>query len=262
LNLYSIKVDLSSYKIHLATGSEYSPLDAFFEGNFQNYQADQQKKNFECNHVIGLISLGSNKWLFAGVYRINGSVPRDGRHFYDTELLAGQECVIGRLIIQHGRTSRATYLWGSQDKDELYKVSEYRAKPMTVGEFPGYHATSVPYRILKTIVEQNVSSWRGALTSLKGVYLIADTVNGAKYVGSALGTDGLWQRWSSYVFCGHGGNVELRSLLKEKGDDYVKNFRYSILEIADSHASDQYVLERESYWKEVLLTRSHGYNKN
>ena len=61
---------------------------------------------------------------------------------------------------------------------------------------------------------------------------------------------------------GHGGNVELKAVLAKNGQEHVSKFQYSILEIADSHASDEYVRERESYWKEALLSRSFGYNKN
>ena len=32
----------------------------------------------------------------------------------------------------------------------------------------------------------------------------------------------LLSRWTSYVNNGHGGNAELRKLVKEKGFDYVK----------------------------------------
>ncbi len=262
LRLYGVNVDCSNYKIHLATGSEYPPLEAFFAGTFKEWQENQAQRNFECEHVIGLIGLQSNKWLFAGVYRMLGHEVAGGRCYYQSEELPGQDEIIGRIIVSHSRTSRASYLWGTPETENSYIVSELREKPMSVGDFPGYHATTVSYEVLKTIVSQGVQSWKGALTSLKGIYLIVDTTNGSKYVGSALGADGLWQRWASYVHTGHGGNVELRAVLREKGAEHVEHFQYSILEIADSHASDEYVRERESYWKEALLSRKFGYNKN
>ena len=40
------------------------------------------------------------------------------------------------------------------------------------------------------------------------------------------------------------------------------NFRYSILDIFKSTVDDDTILERESWWKEVLLSRDFGYNKN
>ena len=50
---------------------------------------------------------------------------------------------------------------------------------------------------------------------------------------------------------------------KEKGFDYIKeNFQYTILENYNSKVDDEYVLKRESYWKEVFQSRKFGYNKN
>ena len=54
-------------------------------------------------------------------------------------------------------------------------------------------------------------------------------------------------------------------LVAEKGFDYVKdNFRYSILDIYKSTVDDETIIGRESWWKEVLLTRNpdFGYNAN
>jgi hypothetical protein len=54
----------------------------------------------------------------------------------------------------------------------------------------------------------------------------------------------------------------LVALLSEKGEEYSDSFQYSVLEIADTHASVNDVLVREKYWKDVLCSREHGYNAN
>lgn len=72
-------------------------------------------------------------------------------------------------------------------------------------------------------------------------------------------------RWQDYVKNGHGGNVGLIELAKEKGFDYIKdNFRYSILDIYKASTDNEVVLQRESWWKDVLLTREpeFGYNRD
>lgn len=72
-------------------------------------------------------------------------------------------------------------------------------------------------------------------------------------------------RWTAYAKNGHGGNVELEQLVldPEKGFDYIKkHFHYTILENFNQSTPAQYVLERESYWKNVLQSRKYGYNKN
>lgn len=73
----------------------------------------------------------------------------------------------------------------------------------------------------------------------------------------------LLSRWKNYIENGHGGNVGLKELVREKGFDYIKkNFQYTIIENFNAKVDDHYVLERESYWKEVLRSREFGYNKN
>ena len=79
------------------------------------------------------------------------------------------------------------------------------------------------------------------------------------YVGSAYGQDMILGRWRNYVSNGHGGNIELKKI----PFDYIKeNFRYSTLDIFKSTIDDTVIIQRESWWKETLLTREFGYNKN
>jgi hypothetical protein len=83
--------------------------------------------------------------------------------------------------------------------------------------------------------------------------------NGKMYVGSAYGENMILGRWRNYIKNGHGGNKEL----KEIDFDYIKqNFRYSILDIFKSTVDDNYIIQRESWWKRVLQTRKFGCNKN
>jgi len=45
--------------------------------------------------------------------------------------------------------------------------------------------------------------------------------------------------------------------------DHVKqNFRYSILDIYKSTTADEIIINRESWWKEVLHSRQFGYHEN
>lgn len=262
LSACNVRVNMDNYKVHLATSVKSPPLDAFFAGTFMEWQDYQTRRNFQCDMVIGLIALKKDKWLFAGVYKILSSEHLPNGHYrYKTKLLPKQDELIGRVVVNHKRTGRASYLKGKKDGGEFY-ISEITEKKLSVEEFPGYNAVTVPYSKLKIIIDQRVPSWHGALSNIKGVYLITDCDAGMQYVGSAIGNSGIWQRWGSYVKTGHGGNKELRQLLREKGPDYVKHFQYSILEIADTHASDEYILTRESYWKDALITREFGYNSN
>jgi hypothetical protein len=68
-------------------------------------------------------------------------------------------------------------------------------------------------------------------------------------------------RWQSYVLNGHGGNIELKKLSFEHIRKY---FQYSILDIYKSTTDDQLIIDRENWWKTVLLTRrgEGAYNRN
>ena len=99
--------------------------------------------------------------------------------------------------------------------------------------------------------------------AVKGVYLIMDTSNGRSYVGSAYGDAGIWSRLCCYISTGHGWNDELVKTINEKGIDYaLSNFKFSILEVFSFNTPDEIIIGRESHWKNVMLSRQFGYNKN
>jgi len=252
-------VNLDSLKIHLAcwNGHEY-PIDVYYAGRFKEWQEWQTRRNFNCEHVLGLIDLGQPNWLFAGAYKVLGSKQNaDGGYKYSTQLLPGQEDMIGRIIVYHKRT-RQSYIW--YQPATALPIIEIRREKLTIEEFPGYNSVILSHSKLKIIVEQRIPSWEAALANVKGIYLITDTATGRHYVGKASGEVGIWQRWCSYAKNGHGGNVELRKLLDSIGHDQMRNFQYSILEIADTHASDKDILKRESYWMNALRSRGLGLN--
>ncbi|MBK7875559.1 MAG: GIY-YIG nuclease family protein [Planctomycetes bacterium] len=141
-------------------------------------------------------------------------------------------------------------------------VAELRAEPVRIVEFPGFKFVHLQKHELETIVRDQTPSWRSALSSVGGVYLICDEETGKLYVGSAYGEGGFWQRWTQYAENGHGGNVELKEMIRCYGPARCTSFRYSILEIADVATSEERVLAREAHWKRVLLSRQHGLNAN
>lgn len=250
-------------KVHLATWNGIdNPIDLYMAGKFDEWQRWQTRKNFERKFVISLISApGVDRWLFAGVHK--SSVPEwiGEKNEYRYDLAEDQRCkeMNGRLIASFHRPGRQSYLNSEKWIDEIL-VSEIRAEQLSIGEFPGFKAVNITKEELELIFRQSLESWRTALSNVAGVYLISDTLSGRLYVGSASGQGGIWQRWSGYAADGHGGNVELRRLLAEEGVERARKFRYSILEITDLHASQKDVLERESHWKDILMSREYGMN--
>lgn len=252
-------------KIHLAGWNGLDdPLDVYLAGNFNTWQSWQSKRNFGRKYVISLISMGGSRWLFAGIYEVQGAewISDEPAHFmYDlAEDPRGAE-LNGRLIVSHDREGRQSYRNAESIASEI-SVQELRPSRLSVQRFPGFKSILLTKLQLETIFKENHESWRTALSSVAGVYLISDSKTGKLYVGSATGEGGIWARWSAYAATGHGENAELRKLLAIEGPGRASSFQYSVLEIADTHASSEDVLLRESHWKNVLLSRSHGLNAN
>lgn len=135
-----------------------------------------------------------------------------------------------------------------------YPVMEIAdAKPIP---FPGFDRLVLDRaQLLAVMREHRYASWRTALTSVVGVYLITDTRDGRQYVGKADGAESIRQRWSAYAANGHGGNVELRGI-------DPATFRYSVLRVFDPATPTRVIDEAESHFKVALDSRRHGLNRN
>ena len=144
-------ITLDNYKIHLATGINPTPLEEFYRGKFKEWQEGQNNKNFPCDYVLALISLENDRWLFAGVYRILGvkkNIPTG--YTYQTELLLGQDDLIGRIVVRYKRQYRASYIWGHKYGQYL-EVAEIRPTKVSIQEFPGYDKAVVSHQVLRII---------------------------------------------------------------------------------------------------------------
>jgi len=86
---------------------------------------------------------------------------------------------------------------------------------------------------------------------------------GASPVGKADGESGIWGRWCTYAATTHGGNVALKAEFGiDAPPDRQYHLRFSILEVTDLHAIDKEIDARENHWKQILLSRDYGYNRN
>lgn len=259
-----IEANQKSIKVHCAIGrlNKFEPLYSFSKGTFMEWQNGQNNKNFERDFILSLIYYKRNEWLFAGIYkRRNVSQKANGGYEYKTELLDIGQDLIGRLIIAFDKDFRASYLNLEKHIDDLY-LSEILKKPYKLDPFPGFENVNVSYGLLKEIIHENEQTWKSALSNIKGVYLISDQKNGRLYVGSAYGDEAFWTRWKNYIETGHGGNVLLKEILGLNSVEYLDNFNFSILEIMKMNTDDDQIIKREAYWKNILMTRGFGYNKN
>jgi hypothetical protein len=142
-------------------------------------------------------------------------------------------------------------------------VTEIFPKEYSGEAFCGYDQIDIGFSMLETIVKSQRTDWKAALENAKGIYLITDASNGKGYVGSAYGGAGIWSRWTCYVGTGHGYNDELTKLIEKQTLEYARqNFRFALLEYFTSKTDDSIIIQREKYWKNVLLSREYGYNRN
>ena len=213
--------------------------------------------------AICLLKLRGDQWLLTTIKKITRLLDVTDGVGYDADEVKEYEQYFGRLVVEYHNPCRTMGRKYENVMDEL-EVVQILNEQYTGNEFPGYENVRLSYPLLKNIVDRQLPGWVDALRNQKAVYLITDTKTGKMYVGTATSQTGmLLQRWSSYAADGHGGNIELRELVKQQGRDYVKeNFQYSILENYNARMDDGYILKRESWWKETLCTRTHGYNKN
>ncbi|MEL6575988.1 MAG: GIY-YIG nuclease family protein [Pseudomonadota bacterium] len=210
---------------------------------------------------------GSATALFAAAHRIidRFDYPSEGRlpvlhhpefgdeddgvlvEAFDLERLPEWDALAGRIVIRWGTGTRS---WSQLPERQHKEVIELRRDRHEPG-FPGFSA----FRSQVSAVLALPSSWRSALSSVSGVYLLVCTDSGEQYVGSAYGEAGFWGRWSGYAKDGHGGNL----LLKARG---AHDYTISILEVASPDMSPGDIIRREGAWKSKLGTRAHGLNLN
>ena len=218
--------------------------------------------------AIGFIRIRDDRWLMTGIVKIiknNGyDLPADAE--YLTRKFDFRLVVKFHKDFQNGIVRAKTII----DKLEVIEVWD-PDKTLNDNGFPGYKNVTVSYRELKKKIEY--PEWRTALSCRKGVYLITDTATGKLYVGSAYGENGILGRWETYIKSGYDKdevengkypNKKLQELVKTQGLKYIQeNFQYSILETFTDDVSDKYIISRESWWKEAVLSRQFGnYNAN
>lgn len=96
-------------------------------------------------------------------------------------------------------------------------------------------------------------AWADTLRHWRGIYLITDEDDGARYVGSAYGTENLLGRWQTHV-AGDAG------VTRELARRNPARFRFSILELLSPAAGIEEVTGIEQTWMDRLHTRRFGLN--
>ena len=260
-------------KVHSARrNSKTEPLDEWVRDRlaWQGWQEYYPNRNdFNRTFIFSLMKFyhETDTWLFGGIFRVI-ALHKDQNcnrgHYYEVELTPALETFIGRLKLFYSYRERSTRV-NFENHYDGFEVAEILREPYSGRSFPGYEGINLSFNELESIVKNGRPDWKAALQSVKGIYLITDTLTSKRYVGLTDGEAGIWSRWSDYVASGHGGNSGLRELVKEDPDlAYCRaNFRFALLEHHSIYTPNKVVIDRENFWKEILLSRGkEGLNRN
>lgn len=270
--------NLSNVKIRFNIKSDrigFDPIQAYHQSResilISNYYNSEKRKWFnEGDIVIGLLQMNKKDcWLLFDIAKITKNYHKYSvknakvNTFYEHETFEEYSDYFGRLIVKIHKEWQTSIINASKVMDKI-EVSELLPSEFDqLNVFPGYDSVNLSWLELKTVLERD--NWKTALENQKGIYLITDIATNKRYVGAAYGKKMMLGRWNGYASTRHGGNVELKELVEEKGEKYIEeNFRYTILEIHKNLTPDDTIRKRESFWKEILLTRNsdYGYNDN
>lgn len=266
LDIFPIK-NPEAYKLHLGSMNNNGehPLDLFVKDQnlwkgWNEYCTVNDVWNRD--YIFSLIEFypKTNSWLFGGVFKV---LERKKGHYVLEDVIIYKK-YIGRVLLSfsHYKEKRGIHL-NLEDEIDNITVSQIFEHVYTDDSFPGYENINHDFHSLENIFKMEKPDWKSALENVKGIYLITDSSNGKFYIGSTTGTSEIWSRWANYIGILNGWNDKLVTLINKKGKKYAKrNFKFSILELHGLHADDVFLISRESYWKEKLLTRVHGYNSN
>ena len=246
-----------NYKLHLAqSANNYQPLDVYTQEGFdgwQNWQVHRGDVNrFNRNYIFSLMQFypeGDDIWLFGGIFEVLGE-NQDGYVVEITDVLAN---FIGRMKIRLIK-DRTNYpnLETYYDRMVVWEIlkTEY-----LIPKFPGYDKIDISFRKLEHVIRHRDDEWRSPLQNVYGIYMITDTSTRLRYVGSAYGEGGIWARWEQYVQNGHGGNTRMIELIDPDLIYPRDNFRFTVLEYFGKGKTIEAVIEREEFWKQVLLSK-------
>jgi len=225
--------------------------------------------------IASFVKTGENRLVFAGMYSNNGARDRPMREiwqepeirflhetygldygqgtgnpdtpyaWFDLREHHGLAALKGRLVIQARMTP--TYVRLAENLDApVICIHEQGVADMPT---PDWHEMMPSAAIVRALP----TTWAAALREWRGIYLIVDESDGARYIGSAYGESNLFGRWQNHVAGERGITRELRAR------DPI-NFRFSILQLLAPDANPIEVIALEHSWMNRLHTREHGLN--
>lgn len=263
--------EIQNYKVKFMVNNGYDEPLTTMTTNYKWLLAwigwKGEKDDLTRPRVISFVryyTVSYEQWIFAGIYEVSKKP-----NFYDIKNNVGYDLTIvpeyqnlyGRLVVSYKNTTQQLKRNAENVLADM-QVVEILKKPYNGIEFKGYNNINLSFQELEVIIKNNVDEWKRKLENVTGIYMLFDRDTGKKYIGSAYGQEGIWQRWSAYIYSQNGGNKELLQL----DNDYIrKNFNFTLLEWYVIGTDIEFIISRENYWKQVMLSRKadgFGYNDN
>ena len=230
---------------------------------FEAYQSVQGRDVFGVGDLLAsFVVTEARKTVFVGIYRVNhvgtcppGSIDALLKHDvsgyvrYDLQLLEDLADYRDKVVIDWGAGARSWHQRATRQAKPVIEIAE-QYEP----RFPGFREFVRPVDEVPSLP----NGWQQVLRSVKGVYVLVDVDSGQQYVGSAKGADSLLGRWMDYAAGGDGGDVGLKAAARGGR----RNYQVSVLEVVDASTPDDTIEQIESYWKNKLLSRRFGLNRN
>lgn len=162
-----------------------------------------------------------------------------------------------RLLVDWPHSPRSYY----SDKDmPVLRIADPEAEP-----FLGFDEIHLTRRQLLAMYADPVRyrHWETALSSVQAVYVIACTMCGKLYIGSATGGKNLWQRWQQYADSkdGSADNTGIKAHIHEH-PEHLASFRYSMLQTFAPSTDKHAVLYAEHRFMKCVDSVQHGMNDN
>lgn len=226
--------------------------------------------------VAVFVKIGDKRLVFAGIYANNGwqnqtvsailskpeaqflsqtygiyheeaeGDPERRYAVFDLVLTQTLKDLVGRLII--GTELTQTYVRLA----EKFEANILAIQEQGVAETPPPHWRDIT--VTAAFLAAIPQGWANMLSQWRGIYLIVDGTDGARYVGSAYGDDtNLLGRWKAHV----AGEVGVTAKLKARKSH---NFRFAILERVSPDMPAAEVIAMEHTWMKRLQTVEFGLN--
>jgi hypothetical protein len=273
------KFDLSKKvkMIRHTKDGEYDISHIYKSGLLIDYQGVQTRDILnDCDYLISFIATENTKAKFVGMFEITNRTTvgaireakglpdlgiddfyNDNQFYYVQNEVPILTDLKDRLIIEWGK---GTIQWCQNLKEK--EVIEILPRGY-YNYFPGFDEVIISFDELKKIIEYPDANreWHKMLSTVAGVYLIADMETGMQYVGSAYGNEGILGRWKQYARNMHGNNKLLKEILEQDPLRY-KKFQYSILRTLPKTLTTNETITIESIYKKKLGSRAFGLNSN